>query len=129
MGKKGLKMQKFAALIENFMREIGLKYRDRLLDDAINELIIYFGDLSLNTAYYELYKETYEKISGTPGQEDLYLTEEELFTLVIELCALHIYEWDFRMKEVLALLFAMRYSPENHKEDIEIWKELVNAIE
>ena len=40
---------------------------------------------------------------------------------------MHIYKRNFRMKEVLSILFSIRYSQENHKKDIEIWKELINA--
>jgi len=127
--RKGLEIWKFGTLISNFTGEIDLAYRNLLLDSTIDALFAYHADLCMNSTYDKLYEETYEKISGTPRRKDLYLTEEELFTLIIEICALHIYQWGFKMKEILALLFAMRYSPENHKEDIEIWKELINAIE
>jgi len=127
MNKKKIEMWKFRTLIKDFMGRIALDYRDQMLDDTIDALLAYLADLCTNGTYSELYEETYEKISGTPGGEDFYLTQEETFTLVIEVCALHICHWGFRMKEVLALLFAMRYDPENNKKDITIWNELVNV--
>ena len=127
MNKKKIEMWKFRTLIKDFMGRIALDYRDQMLDDTIDALLAYLADLHTNSTYNELEKETYEKISGTPGGEDFYLTQEETFTLVIEVCALHICHWGFRMKEVLALLFAMRYDPENNKKDITIWNELVNV--
>ena len=125
--RKGLEIWKFGTLISNFTGEIDLTYRDLLLDSTIDALFAYHADLCMNSTYDELYEETYEKISGIPRRKDLYLTEEELFTLMIEICALHICQWGFKMKEILALLFAMRYSPENHKKDIAIWKEILTA--
>ena len=97
------------------------------LENTIETFLGCVGELSTNSIYYKKDDKIYENSSESLDRGDFYLTEEELFTLVIELCAMHIYKWNFRMKEVLALLFAIRYSPESHKKDIAIWKELVNA--
>jgi len=127
--RKGLEIWKFGALISNFMSEIDLEYRDLFLDSTVDALFAYNADLCTNSTYNELEKETYEKMSGTPEKEDLYLTEDELFTLTIEICALHICHWGFKMKEILALLFAMRYDPENHKKELAIWKKILKATQ
>jgi hypothetical protein len=130
MDRKGFEMQNFGILNSNFMTEISLEYRDLLLDSTVDALSAYNADLCTNSAYNELEKETYEKMSGANGKEDLYLTKEEFFTLTIEFCALHICHWDFKMKEILALLFAMRYDPENHKKELAIWeKELLKVTQ
>lgn len=146
MNKRKWKLWQLDSFVIEFMSKIWEEYKDQLPEDTVDELVTFLGDpatlentietflgcvgeLSTNSIYYKKDDKIYENSSESLDRGDFYLTEEELFTLVIELCALHIYEWDFRMKEVLALLFSMRYSPENHKEDIAIWKELINAIE
>ncbi|VHO04424.1 hypothetical protein [Candidatus Rhabdochlamydia sp. T3358] len=124
MDEKGLEMRKVEALIESFMDKLCWEeYRYQLPEDEIESFITYIGDIPM----YD-YEEIYEKISGNPSFDDLWLSEETLFTLVIDVCAAYIYAWNFTMKGILALLFAMRYSPENHKKDIAIWKEVLTQI-
>lgn len=124
MDKKGLEMRKFEELIEIFMRKLCLEeYRYQLPENEIESFITYIGDIPM----YD-YEEVYEKISGNSSFDDLWLNEETLFTLVIDVCAAYIYAWDFTMKEILALLFSIRYRPENHKKDIAIWKEVLTQI-
>ena len=124
MDKKGLEMRKVEELIEIFMRKLCLeKYRYQLPENEIESFITYIGDIPM----YE-YEEVYEKISGNASFDDLWLSEEVLFTLIIDVCAAYIYAWNFTMKGILALLFAMRYNQENHKEDIAIWKEVLMQV-
>jgi len=129
MNKRELKMWDFDGLITPFTSEILKKYKNRLSEDTLDALFAYFADLCTNCTYDDLFKETYEKMSGTPERMDLPMNEEELFTLMIELCAVHIYEFNFKMKEFLFLLFAMRYSPETQKNNIEFWKQLLNETQ
>jgi hypothetical protein len=124
MDKKGLEMRHVGGLIEIFMHKLCWEeHRYQLPEDDIEHFIIYIGDIPM----YD-YEEIYEKISGNPSSDDLWLSEEILFTLIIDVCAAYIYAWNFKMKEILALLFAMRYNPENHKKDIAIWKERLAHI-
>lgn len=143
MDKKKWKLWQLNSFIMEYMHKIWEGYKDQLPEDTVDELVIFLGDpatleemietflgcrgdLSTNSIYYKKNDKIYENHLKALDRADFYLTEEESFTLIIELCAMHIYKWNFRMKEVLGLLFAIRYSPENHKKDIAIWKELLN---
>lgn len=144
MEKRGWRLGQFTNLIRDFMNKIWEEYRNQLPEDTVDELIFYLGDpatmenvietliiclgeLSTTSIYYNKHNKKYENPLEAIERGVFYLNEEELFTLMIELCAVHIYEWDFKMKEILALLFSIRYNPESHKKDIMIWKELVNV--
>ena len=111
---------RFSDLLKEFTREIFVQYQDRLQPAAFDDLNVYYSDLCY--AYHDTYEEIYKRMTGNSGLEVRLLTKEALFTLVIEMCAMHIYKWDFHLKELLILLFAIRYSSGNDKDEVSMWK-------
>jgi hypothetical protein len=54
------------------------------------------------------------------------LTEEEVFISMVELCALNIYKYDYHIQELLDLLFLMKYKPDEFKEELFLWRKILD---
>ena len=119
---------KFEDLLRDFMDGIVFKYQHKLSEPELDDFHVYYSDICFNTSYRKLYEQIYEKMTGDSGLVGLLLTEETAYTLVIELCARHVYKWDFKLKEVLILLFALRYISDNYFEDVSMWKGLYSKL-
>lgn len=112
----------FADLIGWFLDEIYSRYRHRLVEAALSDLEVYYSDTLYNGSYPDLYEKTYKRMTGNTGLKTHLLTEETLFTLTIEMCAINVYKWGFYLKEILILLFTIRYSMESDQDEIKMWK-------
>lgn len=71
------------------------------------------------------WKVAYEIAFGNPlGDSDL-LTPEEVFTLMIEHCALCFYKYEYGAFALLNLLYFLRYNPKDYVRECEFWQQAI----
>ena len=88
-----------------------------------------FGDfagcLSDDIATFHDWERCCQKAFGEFPTKTTRLTQEELFTSLIELCAFYRYNFDFAIADVLELLHSMRAKPDKYKKEWNVWKEII----
>lgn len=80
------------------------------------------GDPATSDDWLAIYAATFGK--RICSCHDL-LTEEEIFTTMIEMCAWYIYHFGDNYLSILKLLYSMRYCPEEYQVEWQLWQRAV----
>lgn len=113
-------------LMAGFLEDLWEHCKERFSPDGFEGLSCLL-DLAINNPGFEDdWREIYLLIFGKPFSDETLLTEEEVFTAMIEFVAQYLFKWEYDVSEVLNLLFIMRYKPEEAKKEWTVWNEVVD---
>jgi len=83
-----------------------------------------FNHLKDSSGAFEDWKNNYLTVRGRTLSPEQLLTQEEVFTTLIELCSLYIYKFGNDFRDILRLLYLIRYVPEHHEEQ-RLWEQTI----
>lgn len=98
---------------------------DRFSSKGKNELGAFVGSFFNDPATPEDWRDIYKTTFGKTLSRDDLLSQEKLFTLTIETCALFLYRWGYGVSEALNLFYLMRYKPDECKKEWGLWQQAV----
>lgn len=115
-------------LMAAFLESLWKKCKERFTEKAMNEFGGVLGCIFSDPGFDDDFRESYAYTFGKQYSDDLLLTENEAFTLIIEYCAKYIYDCSYDISEVLHLLFLVRYQPKDAQKEKTLWKETIREL-
>ncbi len=111
-------------LVFTFTDALWRECKERFSEDTLEDMGNYLGALHGDPAIPDDWKEAYSRAFGREYPSDRPpLNETEIFTTMIEICAMYIYRFQFKLEELLQLLFLMRYRPNDYVKECALWQE------
>ena len=111
-------------LVSEFAFDVWQFCKERFSEEELDNLQFFsgilHGDPGTPSTWESVYVSTFGKdypIDSRP------LNEHEIFTLLIEMSALYIHKYGFRLEGFLNLLFQMRYKPESCERECKLWRD------
>ena len=93
--------------------------------DGGNELGSFLNQFKTDSATPKNWQETYKLTFGKSLSVDDLLNPEKVFTTMVELSSLFVYKFEYKILELVNLLYSIRYKPDEHKKEYELWQQAV----
>lgn len=113
-------------LMAGFLEDLWEHCKERFSPDGFEGFSAFCGVLNSDPGFFGTWRKSCLKTFGKPFSDETLLTEEEVFTAMIEFVAQYLFKWEYNVSEVLNLLFIMRYKPEEAKKEWTLWNEVVD---
>lgn len=120
-----------------FLQKLLEQNPDRFSKETMEAWVKYLNVYTTDLPKAELWKQVYKIAVGRPITEETRLTPEEVFTLMSQHCALHVYRHGYKLGDLLNLLFLMQvrldkfytetelWCPDKCKKETQLWREVV----
>lgn len=111
--------------------QLATYFLDKLLDSNTNEsyplMRKFLQDFFTEATGLKLWKEAYKQAFGRNFSNNNPLTAEEIFTLIIEVCAMHTYKIGLDLKALIRLFFLIpcEILPEDITQEIALWNQVL----
>ncbi|MCF7852464.1 MAG: hypothetical protein K9M07_04395 [Simkaniaceae bacterium] len=99
----------------SFMQKLAEEYSSAFTEEGLSNLLKGIDCCLSDPLYPEAWRETYEVAFGQSFTPETRLTQEEIYTNLIEFCVRFIYDWGIDLSETVRQLFTIRF--EFHREN------------
>jgi len=117
--------QRSVDIIGDFTSSLWEHCKERFSPETVETLAIYLTILFGDPGTLGTWKRAYAAAFGHPFSKEKFLTEEEIYISMVELCAMYVHKYRFELNPLLDLLFAIKYRPEEFPTESAFWKDSV----